>query len=272
MNSWLTAPRLRLSASFMKSIDCDSRSVKYFGERPMGVFLRLVSGMPPCQNHWPMRPIRPDIRAALASRTAETTRRTVVVGSACVSLAPNHAPMMAVGPMDAASTNACVGDIPSGSVETFAIAPIVAVKHMTVALAAIANRMGNLAKPCSSGTMMTSKIRADMPVPMGFVVTTAAYKQFMAKHCLNEIVEELLDNIDVNDNNVLTKVASEIQELILSRSIPISISRLIKSDYKSLPERLVAVRSSATLRSIPSGFTALEVIHSPYVRPMILTS
>ena len=93
-------------------------------------------------------------------------------------------------------------------------------------------------------------IRADMPVPMGFVVTTAAYKQFMAKHCLNEIVEELLDNIDVNDNNVLTRVASEIQELILSRSIPISISRLIKNDYKSLPESLVAVRSSATAEDL----------------------
>lgn len=93
-------------------------------------------------------------------------------------------------------------------------------------------------------------IRADMPVPTGFVVTTSAYKEFMTKHGLNEIVEELLENVDVNNNTELTKVASEIRDLILSKPIPTRMSALIQSDYKSLPESLVAVRSSATAEDL----------------------
>lgn len=101
-------------------------------------------------------------------------------------------------------------------------------------------------------------IRAGIPVPPGFSVTTEAYLDFFAG-TLKENVEEILQKIDPKDMAALEAASKKIKQWM--REIPFSkkIQEEIVSNYQALsnvfnmPDLPVAVRSSATAEDLPGA-------------------
>ncbi|MGC8940472.1 MAG: phosphoenolpyruvate synthase [Candidatus Nanoarchaeia archaeon] len=124
------------------------------------------------------------------------------------------------------------------------------------------------------GANLAEMWNAGFPVPPGFVVCANAYKEFLRLRKLDKKIEQMLANLDIEDTDKLQKVASEIQALIMSCSMPIEMQDEIKEfyeyvdtaqelkDVKSAQALLsvtpreppyVAVRSSATAEDLPTA-------------------
>ncbi|MDO8521770.1 MAG: PEP/pyruvate-binding domain-containing protein [bacterium] len=97
------------------------------------------------------------------------------------------------------------------------------------------------------GASLGEMTQAGTPVPPGFVILTSAFERFLAESDLNQELDTILDH-EVNREELRTvDIASErIQQLILSARMPADIAREIKSAFKKLGAKYVAVRSSAT--------------------------
>lgn len=102
-------------------------------------------------------------------------------------------------------------------------------------------------------------IRADIPVPPGFSVTTEAYRDFLIEGGLKEKIEKILSPIGLQDVASLEKASETIQELIRTTPLPKAIAQVIRSNYQALcqvcevPDIPVAVRSSATAEDLPGA-------------------
>ncbi|MDR3605263.1 MAG: PEP/pyruvate-binding domain-containing protein [Syntrophaceae bacterium] len=110
-------------------------------------------------------------------------------------------------------------------------------------------------KCASLGELMKAKI----PVPPGFAITTAAYEQFLDDNGLKtKIINHL---IDLNDGDIpkLEKVSKDIRSWIESGTISETLEDIIASNYRLLARRSripalpVAVRSSATAEDLPGA-------------------
>src|SRR3989344_1608417 len=109
------------------------------------------------------------------------------------------------------------------------------------------------------------------PVPFGFVVTSAAYFDFIKEKKLYNRIKEQLKLLNHHDPNQLNQTAKAIQKIILTESVPESITRQIMFAYLDLPRLarkkqhflkkisslikypLVAIRSSATAEDLPGA-------------------
>ena len=110
-------------------------------------------------------------------------------------------------------------------------------------------------------------IRTGIPVPGGFVVTTASYDRMIQKYHLADQISTIIEDTNVDDTVKLFEASRRIKELIGSCIIPPEIEVRIKEAYKSLfaenqielrPDMKknrpnVAVRSSATAEDLPSA-------------------
>jgi pyruvate,water dikinase len=103
------------------------------------------------------------------------------------------------------------------------------------------------------GANLAEMTRAQVPVPPGFIITSDAYFHFLKKTGLDGKIRELLEALDVDDTQRLTKVSDKIKEEILSSPIPPEIAREIRQAYKELGGGLVAARSSATAEDLPEA-------------------
>jgi pyruvate,water dikinase len=102
-------------------------------------------------------------------------------------------------------------------------------------------------------------IRADIPVPPGFSVTTETYSEFLSGEGLREKIENLLSKIDIRDVASLENVSKVIRQLMAEAKFSKRIEEEITSDYQALaqvcdvPNLPVAVRSSATAEDLPGA-------------------
>jgi len=117
------------------------------------------------------------------------------------------------------------------------------------------------------GANLGEMVRAGLPVPPGFVVTTEAYTRFLRDNHIEEKIKSALAGVNVDDIDSLNRVSEEIRGMIMKSRIPDFIERDIKEAYIQLSlgkemkgvsgpaldmikagrgEALVAVRSSAT--------------------------
>ncbi len=90
----------------------------------------------------------------------------------------------------------------------------------------------------------------NLPVPKGFVITTAAYKKFIEYNQLKEIIKDKLKQITEEDLNKINKISEELITLIQLGKIPEDVIGIIEKLWKDLENKpnfsgLVAVRSSA---------------------------
>lgn len=108
------------------------------------------------------------------------------------------------------------------------------------------------------GASLVSMTAAGMPVPPGFVVTTACYDAFVAEAGIAEQVTTLLDGLDADNVEEVDRVSAAIREDLCSRPVPDTARRAVVEAYTALMEICgdgapVAVRSSATAEDLPDA-------------------
>ncbi len=105
------------------------------------------------------------------------------------------------------------------------------------------------------GTSLAKLARAGLPVPDGFHVTTAAYRQFVAANQLQAGIQAALEEADTARPATLEAAADKIRNLFAGASLPGDLANAIVSAYGTLPgaNPAVAVRSSATAEDLPEA-------------------
>ncbi|MDP2720809.1 MAG: phosphoenolpyruvate synthase [bacterium] len=99
-------------------------------------------------------------------------------------------------------------------------------------------------------------VRASIPVPDGFTITSSAYFDFLEANDLKLKIKKLLQKVDPDNTRLLNEASSLIKDLISKSQISSNLAEEISENYDKLaaasPE-LVAVRSSATAEDLPQA-------------------
>jgi pyruvate, water dikinase len=107
------------------------------------------------------------------------------------------------------------------------------------------------------GANLGEMTRAGIPVPSGFIVTSAAYFRFLDENNLREFIKETLHEIDIENPEELDSVSKKIQRKLETSPIPKAVSDDIIKSYLKLGSiwrtAPVAVRSSATAEDLPDA-------------------
>jgi hypothetical protein len=103
----------------------------------------------------------------------------------------------------------------------------------------LADPSADLATTGGKGSSLATLVRAGLPVPPGFHVTTAAYRAYVALHHLQE--------------KILATDERGVAELFAAHPVPEEIAGPIREAYARLGSPAVAVRSSATAEDLPEA-------------------
>ncbi|RLG59822.1 MAG: phosphoenolpyruvate synthase [Candidatus Hydrothermarchaeota archaeon] len=105
------------------------------------------------------------------------------------------------------------------------------------------------------GANLGELVRAGLPVPEGFVVTSKAYKRFLKDSGLWDKISKILENTDVDKTRELQEASKKIRELIINTPMPEDLKAGIREYYQRLAdgEEFVAIRSSATAEDLPGA-------------------
>jgi len=103
------------------------------------------------------------------------------------------------------------------------------------------------------GSSLARLIANGLPVPEGFHVTTAAYRQFVAQAGLQARIMEALKTANPAQPATLEAASQSIRDLFTQAEMPPEITGAVVQSYASLPGAapIVAVRSSATAEDLP---------------------
>jgi pyruvate, water dikinase len=102
-------------------------------------------------------------------------------------------------------------------------------------------------------------LRAQIPVPPGFAITTETYKQFLTDNGLTDKVINRLKGVDETMTDEVERAASDIRTWIEAGIISEPLEDIIADEYRLLsrqariPALPVAVRSSATAEDLPDA-------------------
>jgi pyruvate, water dikinase len=110
------------------------------------------------------------------------------------------------------------------------------------------------------GASLARMSNAQFPVPIGFSVTTDAYKQVLEASGLKDMVLQRIKDISFDNLANLDPISAEIRQHIVQMEMPVEMSNSIKKDYQKLCELTnsnndlpVAVRSSANAEDLPDA-------------------
>ena len=101
------------------------------------------------------------------------------------------------------------------------------------------------------GAGLGELVRAGIPVPQGFAVTTGAYSDFVGANGLDEVIEDSMAGVPEGDPGRIADAARRIAEAFASATVPNSVHEDVLSAYRALGCPPVAVRSSATAEDLP---------------------
>ena len=103
------------------------------------------------------------------------------------------------------------------------------------------------------GASLARLTNAGLPVPGGFFITTAAYKQFVKENDLQTQIMAALESADISKPHSLEAVSQVIRTIFTDAIVPQTIVLAITGAYGALPgpKPVVAVRSSATAEDLP---------------------
>ncbi len=94
--------------------------------------------------------------------------------------------------------------------------------------------------------------RLQLPVPLGFAITTNAYDAFLAHNDLVEEINKRKLAIDINDVESIREASEEIQAIITAAAVPEALAEAILESYHDMARQLgcaadlrVSLRSSA---------------------------
>jgi len=103
------------------------------------------------------------------------------------------------------------------------------------------------------GANLGEMTNAGIPVPPGFIVTAAAYYDFVEKAGISKEIRKLLEPLDVHDSKQLQDIALKVQKVILKAAMSAELAKEIREAYVKMGKGLVAVRSSATAEDLPEA-------------------
>ncbi|MFN8677056.1 MAG: PEP/pyruvate-binding domain-containing protein [Thermomicrobiales bacterium] len=101
------------------------------------------------------------------------------------------------------------------------------------------------------GAALANLAVAGFPVPPGFQITTAAYREFVAANGLQPTIAAGMRDLLPDDPTSVQHVSTVIRDAFLAGVIPEPIAAEIARAYAALGEPAVAVRSSATAEDLP---------------------
>lgn len=105
------------------------------------------------------------------------------------------------------------------------------------------------------GMSLTKLVRAGLPVPNGFHITTTAYHQFVTAGGLQPKILAVLNHVDPAQPSTLEVASTAISRLFGEIEIPSDLADAIREAYQvlSADNAPVAVRSSATAEDLPEA-------------------
>src|SRR4051812_42935968 len=99
-------------------------------------------------------------------------------------------------------------------------------------------------------------LRAGLPVPDGFCVTTQAYDDLAAAADIGDVLDRLAAT-SADDRAAVAELAREARERVLATPMPRPVAEAVTAALRELGEPApVAVRSSATAEDLPSASAA----------------
>ncbi|MDE0367313.1 MAG: hypothetical protein OXP09_17290 [Gammaproteobacteria bacterium] len=108
-----------------------------------------------------------------------------------------------------------------------------------------------LALAGGKGASLGRLVRADFPVPPGFVVTTQAYTAYLAANDLQPRIDGILNGVDFAYPEQVERETARIRDLFRDAAIPKRLAGEIREVYRSLgDDPFVAVRSSGTAEDL----------------------
>jgi pyruvate,water dikinase len=132
-----------------------------------------------------------------------------------------------------------------------ASAPLPSPTDLVADLTAV-NR-ANVSTVGGKGANLGEMLRADLPVPPGFVLTVAAYERMREASGVGPRIDALLRTVKIEDPAALQRVSAQLREVITAVALPSDLIAAIETAYARLArttsgnaDPLVAVRSSAT--------------------------
>lgn len=101
------------------------------------------------------------------------------------------------------------------------------------------------------GANLARLARAGFPVPAGFLLTTAAYRQYLAAAGLDPRISSILASARLDDPAALEAASSAVRALFTFTALPPDLVTALLAAYRDLGSPPVAVRSSATAEDLP---------------------
>ncbi len=96
------------------------------------------------------------------------------------------------------------------------------------------------------GASLGEMTNAGIAVPPGFVILSEAFDTFILETEIKADIDAILHKVNHNDTNSIEHASEKIRAVIMAEAIPENIRKEIKSAFRGLNSRFVAVRSSAT--------------------------
>jgi pyruvate,water dikinase len=104
------------------------------------------------------------------------------------------------------------------------------------------------------GANLGELTRAGFPVPAGFCVTTAAYREFLQTSGDFEAILDSLERVTHEDLDTIRATSVRIREQLEALAIPADVQLAVLQAWRGLgTEHAYAVRSSATAEDLPSA-------------------
>lgn len=114
-------------------------------------------------------------------------------------------------------------------------------------------------KNASLGEMLQQLSPQGVKIPEGFIVTSAAYFQFIKDNQLDQQIRAILEHSDINELQTLYSCGEQIRGLIQNGEFSAEMEKEIRNSYGKLIDSAdfgnlgVAVRSSATAEDLPDA-------------------
>ncbi len=114
-------------------------------------------------------------------------------------------------------------------------------------------------KNASLGEMIQNLTSLGINIPNGFVVTVAAYREFLQYNKLESTISHIINSIDHKDIESLRRGGQQVRLLLQNGRFPKEMSEVIIKAYEKLSSDYnqdftdVAVRSSATAEDLPDA-------------------
>ena len=122
---------------------------------------------------------------------------------------------------------------------------------------------GSLAIAGGKGANLGEMANAGLPIPLGFIVSSASYFAFIKATGVDKIIAQQTGNLDSQDTQALNAASDVIRKAINAAQMPADVAADIVKAYNKLcgaevfptpdQEVLVAVRSSATAEDLPEA-------------------